>query len=449
MATKNEDIEKALSTAENAIQIRDFALAEITLKSTLELVLDTDSQYTVLLEKLAETQWYRDKLEESAKTCNELAKTWAGEGNQAGIVSTLSNLALIMHKNNKVKEAEEFYLQALQNMRILLGPKHPYVDKLNSFYAQLLTDTNRGEEASQLAVPPRQITAHDWHSLGIIRLFRKKVESEDAESSSSSKPEQSPENLTEVNLKISDVESRLIFNTNNQVCEQAILHGKLDLAERLCHFNLKLLVAFHVEGKVLAIVFEKLSEINQKRGLIEQAIEFAMKCLVIKTKEIGKDSYEAAKDHQRLAWLYFEVADYESSKNNLQNAIQIFKKCQGEESPDVACAIHNLATLYHVQKQFAPAEKMYKQSLDIKMKVFGPDHNETKGLLKSYAELLVSTGRQQDANHLETDTTGMITGSWKLDGKSAKLAGMSAEKVCKNCGSKMKLDICLVCSEKA
>ena len=51
-----------------------------------------------------------------------------------------------------------------------------------------------------------------------------------------------------------------------------------------------------------------------------------------------------------------------------------FLKGFGEEHPEVAKSLNNLAFLYEHQGKYDEAEKMYKESLAIKKKVYGEEH---------------------------------------------------------------------------
>jgi len=79
------------------------------------------------------------------------------------------------------------------------------------------------------------------------------------------------------------------------------------------------------------------------------------------------------------------------------------------ESIEAGCALHNLATLYHVQRKYDEAEPLYKRALVIKQKAFGEDHPETVRLLRSYGHVLMSTNKQAKMAR----NSQMITGSWK------------------------------------
>ena len=431
--------------AEKAMLDGDHGYAVITLKKLLEITPESDKEYPSALEKLAESQWYLKNLQEAEKTNEILLEHWKKHSNHPGIVACLSNQALIRHQLNDLEKAEESYIEALREMRILLGPNHPYIGKLKSFYAQMLVSHDRDEEAEELGTAPREVTTLDWHPVSVITMFKRKLEKkeeeeENGQKENTEKSQEESQSPDEVSIKISSDESRMVFNSNRQTIKKAMRDGDYDKAERLWLFNLKLIFAFKLTGKLLFTAYERLAEIKYKQALLQESADYMKKSHDHKLETLDKNSPTLASSAESLARLYFELGDYEESEKLLAEAIRIYKKAHNKEHATVAIALNNLATILHVQKKYERAEKAYKDAIDIKYKVFGADHVETKRLLKSYAELLSATGRQSEVDQMDTEVDGIITGTWK--GKSAK-ADFSGDTVaCPRCGSQLQNGLC-------
>ncbi len=58
------------------------------------------------------------------------------------------------------------------------------------------------------------------------------------------------------------------------------------------------------------------------------------------------------------------------------------------------------ADILKIEKKHADSEAQYKEALDILMKALGPDHSELSPTLEGYADLLMSTYREQEAEHM-------------------------------------------------
>ena len=66
----------------------------------------------------------------------------------------------------------------------------------------------------------------------------------------------------------------------------------------------------------------------------------------------------------------------------------------------MAASLNNLAALYQVQGRYAEAEPLFKRSLAIKEKAFGPDHPDVALSLNNLGLLYQNQGRYTDAEPL-------------------------------------------------
>ena len=69
-------------------------------------------------------------------------------------------------------------------------------------------------------------------------------------------------------------------------------------------------------------------------------------------------------------------------------ALEMRKKLLGEEHPDVAQSINNLAGLYYGQGRYSEAEPLYVEALAIAEKVLGKEHLNTKQIRENYQKFL-------------------------------------------------------------
>lgn len=77
------------------------------------------------------------------------------------------------------------------------------------------------------------------------------------------------------------------------------------------------------------------------------------------------------------AKLYIQAGCYEEAEPLLQNALSLRQSLLGEDHPDVAISLYNLASLYDNQFRFKEAEKLFKASLLLFQKTLGPEHPHT------------------------------------------------------------------------
>ena len=84
-------------------------------------------------------------------------------------------------------------------------------------------------------------------------------------------------------------------------------------------------------------------------------------------------------------------------------ALQVLAICQKRKPNDhieVGMAAYRLATVYHMQQKYGQAEPLYKQALTINTKQLGNQHPDLIPLLENYADLLMNTHRQAEADNL-------------------------------------------------
>ena len=68
------------------------------------------------------------------------------------------------------------------------------------------------------------------------------------------------------------------------------------------------------------------------------------------------------------------MCDYARAEPLFEQALQIRRKALGPEHPGIARSLHNLALLYVEMGDYARAEPLYQQALQIYQKVLGPDN---------------------------------------------------------------------------
>jgi tetratricopeptide (TPR) repeat protein len=68
-------------------------------------------------------------------------------------------------------------------------------------------------------------------------------------------------------------------------------------------------------------------------------------------------------------------------------ALELTRRLLGEEHPDVATSLHNLANLYESQGRYAEAEPLSLQALEIAERQLGVNHPNTIIFRKSLQSL--------------------------------------------------------------
>jgi tetratricopeptide (TPR) repeat protein len=78
-----------------------------------------------------------------------------------------------------------------------------------------------------------------------------------------------------------------------------------------------------------------------------------------------------------LALLYYSQGKYKEAEPLYQQALALRQKLLGDDHPDVATSLNNLAGLYKSQGKYNEAEPLYQQALNICEQRLGVDHPHT------------------------------------------------------------------------
>ena len=125
------------------------------------------------------------------------------------------------------------------------------------------------------------------------------------------------------------------------------------------------------------------------------------KALKILETTLGENHPEVATGLNNLALLHYSQADYEAAEPLYERALEIDEKTLGPDHSGVATDLNNLALLYKKQGNFEAAEPLFKRALEIKEKVFEPGHPALISGLMNYASLLRVLDRVEEAEALD------------------------------------------------
>jgi len=93
-------------------------------------------------------------------------------------------------------------------------------------------------------------------------------------------------------------------------------------------------------------------------------------------------------------------ADYSEAEPLYVRSVAIFEKAYGEDHPNVAAAVNNLAGLLRATGRLDEAEPLMRRALEIDEAAFGPDHPNVAIRLNNLAQLLQATNRPAEAEPL-------------------------------------------------
>ncbi|NCT46099.1 MAG: tetratricopeptide repeat protein, partial [Microcystis aeruginosa G11-09] len=136
------------------------------------------------------------------------------------------------------------------------------------------------------------------------------------------------------------------------------------------------------------------------QGRYSEAEPLYNRSLAIRKQQLGDNHPDTATSLNNLAGLYYSQGRYSEAEPLYKQALAIRKQQLGDNHPDTAKSFGNLAGLYYSQGRYSEAEPLYKQALAIIKQQLGDNHPDTATSLNNLAELYQSQGRYSEAEPL-------------------------------------------------
>jgi GGDEF domain-containing protein len=192
--------------------------------------------------------------------------------------------------------------------------------------------------------------------------------------------------------------------------ESEMKAGNLDKASSLWGTLFKESAKLDFDKSYWAQAAEKYSQLLLASGRFAEVEPILSQMLRYRTEQSGPDDISTITAAGELAHCYYAQGKYNDAEFLIQGVLAAYAKHFGEEYPVVATWYYNLATLYHVQHKHAAAEPMYKKSLEIRKRILGDDHAETKKSQSSYDALIKLMNPEKE----KEKPVQLITGSWTV-----------------------------------
>lgn len=131
---------------------------------------------------------------------------------------------------------------------------------------------------------------------------------------------------------------------------------------------------------------------SYEEGRFREATEAARQLLDVQREELGEDHPDCATALSNLALLLQRQGDLEGAEPLLRKVLAIRKHALGESHPDYATSLNNLGELLSLSEDLDGAEPLLRQALDVRKSVLGETHPDYAVSLSSLALLLNRRG---------------------------------------------------------
>ncbi|MEP0853618.1 MULTISPECIES: tetratricopeptide repeat protein [Cyanophyceae] len=136
------------------------------------------------------------------------------------------------------------------------------------------------------------------------------------------------------------------------------------------------------------------------QGAYSRAEPWYEQCLITVKGRLGEEHPDVATSLNNLALLYHFQGRYAEAELLYLQALELRKRLLGEEHPDVASSLNGLAAVYHSQGRYVEAELLYLQALELRKRLLGEEHPDVAQSLNNLAGLYKSQGRYAEAEPL-------------------------------------------------
>jgi tetratricopeptide (TPR) repeat protein len=144
-----------------------------------------------------------------------------------------------------------------------------------------------------------------------------------------------------------------------------------------------------------------LSQIERVRGAITHLEETANHWLEFLPEEDMIGPFVG------IGRFYQGQGNYELAEPWYHKSIRTSKKLLGDDHPNVATSLNNLASIYYDQGHYKEAELLFSQALKLREKLLGNDHHAVGQSLNNLAVLYRNQGRYEEAELLFLKAIGL------------------------------------------
>ena len=289
-------------------------------------------------------------------------------------LTSISNVALLLHETNRLSEAEDLMRFVIQLAEKSIGTKHTYFSTLLNNLAQLLFDNHQFVEAEQLM---RQVLEIDQKNYG----------------------------FEHPNTAI----------RNNNIAQLLQATGRFQEAEMLMRSALMIDEKFYgIDHPNVASDLNNLASLMKITNRLSEAEPLFRRALAIDESCFGAEHPHVARDLNNLAVLLQDKQHYAQAETLLRRALAIDESAFGSNHPLIANRLNNLAILLNETGRSLEAEPIMRRALEIDQQALDDYHPTLVDDLKNLALILENNNNHEEAKVL-------IEKARKIEEHNAKL----------------------------
>ncbi|EXK81073.1 hypothetical protein FOQG_14415 [Fusarium oxysporum f. sp. raphani 54005] len=150
------------------------------------------------------------------------------------------------------------------------------------------------------------------------------------------------------------------------------------------------------EEAILGLLFN-VAEALSIQGRYKGAAKLYRETLEAREKVLGKEHPSTLSSMNNLALMLNNMGEYEEAEKMHRETLGLKEKAFGKEHPSTLNTMNNLASMLGKIGKYEEAEKMHRETLEAREKVLGNEHLDTLGSMNNLANMLRKLG---DMNNL-------------------------------------------------
>ncbi|EKU96967.1 TPR repeat-containing protein [Leptolyngbya sp. PCC 7375] len=174
-------------------------------------------------------------------------------------------------------------------------------------------------------------------------------------------------------------------------CDRLLPHAKV---------SIQLATAAQIESKTTTLLLARTGCYLNECAQYSEAEPLFQEALAMSKRLLGDEHPNVAFSLNNLALLYEHQGRYSEAEPLFQEALAMSKRLLGDEHPDVIPSLNNLATLYKLQGRYTKAEPLYQKILAMSRRLLGDEHPDVIRSLNNLAALYDNQGRYSEAEYL-------------------------------------------------
>lgn len=171
--------------------------------------------------------------------------------------------------------------------------------------------------------------------------------------------------------------------------------------------------------------FDDQSKKLSQEGDYDRAIYMTKLAIGFRQSAAGENNPEVATRLHNLALLYQRQGKYQQAEVVHQQALEMRRAVFGEEHTSITLSLGHIATLFHIQEEYAKAESYYQQAIEMFEKIPGAEYPHVFTIFTNLAKLYEYQGRYQETETTYQQATTIVKNIFG-DEHSAVLASLNS-----------------------